>query len=310
LPASDSAVPVALGRHLSAVPLAGQNGVVSSSPFRIAEVFLGGVVPDSRATRNLDTEIRDRADLKKAFQDELRRQPESLKAFQADLQRQPAAIDAFKLAMRTPEYDAEVARQIALDPNYCFTFDFVSPVANNWHEVLLPFREQTDLHMLEIGSFEGRSAVWFLENILTHPTDKLVCIDTFECGEARFNHNISLSGFSEKVTKLRGSSAVLVPTLPLATFDLIYIDGDHHAPNVFMDGVLCWQRLKPNGVMIFDDYLWRTDEPLEDRPEMAVDLCLSQFDGYYDLLLKGYQVIVRKRQRRKRRGVISEDAAQ
>jgi predicted O-methyltransferase YrrM len=32
---------------------------------------------------------------------------------------------------------------------------------------------------LEIGSFEGRSALWFCENILTHPEARLICIDTF-----------------------------------------------------------------------------------------------------------------------------------
>jgi len=31
--------------------------------------------------------------------------------------------------------------------------------------------------MLEIGSFEGGSAAWFLCSILTHPTARLVCIE-------------------------------------------------------------------------------------------------------------------------------------
>jgi predicted O-methyltransferase YrrM len=266
--------------------------------------------------------IRDRPDFLKAFQDELRQQPESLKAFLddlrrqpeswreflADIQQQPEVVNAIKNEWRTRDYQARLAREVALDRNYRFTFDFVSPVAEKWQTLLQPLREKTDLNALEIGSFEGRSAVWFLENLLTHPTDKLVCIDTFEVNEALFDHNISVSGASEKVTKLKGSSAVLVPPLPFASFDLIYIDGDHHVPNVFMDGILCWERLKPGGIMIFDDYLWRTDLPEEERPELAVDLCLHHIDGYYDLLLKGYQVIIRKHQRRRRRGSTPDHA--
>jgi hypothetical protein len=32
---------------------------------------------------------------------------------------------------------------------------------------------------LEVGSFEGRSALWMLENLLTHPDSTLTVVDTF-----------------------------------------------------------------------------------------------------------------------------------
>jgi len=61
-----------------------------------------------------------------------------------------------------------------------------------------------------------------------------------------------------------------------------------------MDAMLCWYRLKPGGVMIFDDYLWDQEEAPSDRPQMAIDLFLKGFEGSYDLLLKDYQVAIRK----------------
>ncbi len=36
--------------------------------------------------------------------------------------------------------------------------------------------------MVEIGSFEGRSTLWILENLLRHPDSRMHCIDTFAGG--------------------------------------------------------------------------------------------------------------------------------
>ena len=47
-------------------------------------------------------------------------------------------------------------------------------------------------------------------------------------------------------------------------------------------------------VMTKSDYLWDPDKPAHERPEMAVDLFLDLLDGRYELLLKGYQVAVRR----------------
>ena len=112
--------------------------------------------------------------------------------------------------------------------------------------------------MLEIGSYEGRSAVWFLENILTHPTSRLVCIDPFfdPRVEMRFDHNVRLSGARERLEKRRGRSESVLPQLERASFDLIYVDGSHDAPFVLLDAMLSWELLKTGGILAFDDYEW------------------------------------------------------
>jgi len=39
-------------------------------------------------------------------------------------------------------------------------------------------------------------------------------------------------------------------------YDLIYVDGDHHAEAVYLDLILSWQLLLPGGVVAGDDYNW------------------------------------------------------
>jgi predicted O-methyltransferase YrrM len=187
-------------------------------------------------------------------------------------------------------------RELAHESGYSYTSDYISKNLENWMRLLGEYRGHPGVQMLEIGSYEGRSAVWFLENILTHPTAGIVCIDFFTrlSLSMRFDHNIRHSGASGKVTKMKGHSDAILTTLPLEHFDIIYVDGSHQAAPVLMDAMLCWYRLKPGGVMIFDDYLWDREELASDRPQMAIDLFLKAFEGSYDLLLKDYQVAIRK----------------
>lgn len=81
---------------------------------------------------------------------------------------------------------------------YTFTQDWFSHNIPVWEQLatLLPERKS----LLEIGSFEGRSAVWIIENMM-NPGDWIDCVDTWEGSEehsaetvqgieARFDHNI------------------------------------------------------------------------------------------------------------------------
>ncbi|MGH9540037.1 MAG: class I SAM-dependent methyltransferase [Terriglobales bacterium] len=189
-----------------------------------------------------------------------------------------------------------LARQLARESGYSFTSDYVSQNESHWTLLLKEYRGRPEVRLLEIGSYEGRSAIWFLDNILTHPTASIVCVDFFTAWrlDMRFDHNIRLSGRSGQVTKLKGHSDAILCTLPLDHFDIIYIDGSHQAADVLMDAVLAWHRTKPGGIIIFDDYLWAPGTPPADRPQMAIDFFLELFQGRYQLLWKQYQVAIRK----------------
>ena len=188
-----------------------------------------------------------------------------------------------------------LARQLTGQSGYAFTSDYISENTSNWARLFEGYRGQQDIRMLEIGSYEGRSTVWFLENILTHPSARMVCVDVFYLFRSmRFDHNIRVSGQAHRVTKLKGRSDAILSALPLDPFDIIYIDGSHQAADVLMDAMLSWDRVKPEGIMLFDDYLWAPGTPPAERPQMAIDLFLESFQGRYELLLKSYQVAIRK----------------
>ena len=58
-----------------------------------------------------------------------------------------------------------------------------------------------------------------------------------------------------------GDSSRNLARFPDASFDLIYIDGDHSYPGVRADALVALQKVRPDGWLVFNDYLsW---SPLE-----------------------------------------------
>jgi len=188
------------------------------------------------------------------------------------------------------------ARRIAGTTGLAFTEDYATRHAERWLEYLSPLRDKPDVRFLEVGSFEGGSAIWFLTKVLTHPTATIACIDPFlrPGSEARFDHNVRVAGFGSRVVKIKGRSESVLAALEQASYDAIYIDGNHKAMNVLMDCVAGWRLLKPGGIMIFDDYCWKRELPPTRRPQMAVDLFLDVLNTGLTVLHKDAQVIVRK----------------
>jgi len=174
-----------------------------------------------------------------------------------------------------------------------YTTNWVGPHEQVWLEELGHLKDRPDVQILEIGSFEGRSANWFLDNIATHPTSAITCVDLFPPRlDQFFDHNIRAGGNEEQVTKLQGKSQEVLRGLK-GSFDVVYVDACHLATCAISDIVLSWHLLKLNGLMIIDDYGW--DQPLlVDRPELAVDSFLQIFEPYIEVRHKDYQVIVAK----------------
>ena len=222
---------------------------------------------------------------------------------------------------------------------YQFTKDWFSWAPQVWEQLIpmLPERKS----FLEIGSFEGRSTVWIVENMM-NPGDWIDCVDTWEGGEehgaedmtaveARFEHNIDRAlggavveerdgerkfpypthtryaspapneGQRKRVYKYKCTSAQYLGS-KLAScvdgknlFDFIYIDGSHIAKDVLTDACMAWPLLKPNGVMVFDDYLWGNPRDVLHRPKAAVDAFTTLFAEELEIIHVGYQAVVRKK---------------
>lgn len=179
---------------------------------------------------------------------------------------------------------------------YDYREDYVSHWIPVWQHHFGHLRGRPGLRILEIGSFEGRSAVWFLENILTTDDASIVCVDPFyrEEAEERFDKNIALTGVGHKVTKVKARSDEYLAALPDDRYDLIYIDGGHDAQTVLFDAILSWPLLRPGGLLLFDDYEWDPEKPPHERPQISIDVFLAIFSAEITVVHQGYQVIVRK----------------
>ena len=169
-----------------------------------------------------------------------------------------------------------------------------------WEKAMRPFKGKPGIHYLEIGVNQGRSAMWMLENILTHPTAKLTGIDIFPEGtdfKEKFCNNLKLSGYAQKATTITGFSQIQLRNLPLNSFDIIYVDGDHRAAGVLADAVLSWDLLKTGGLLVFDDYLWLDENyPEELHPQIAIDSFITANRNSLEVIHRGYQTIIKKKE--------------
>lgn len=188
-----------------------------------------------------------------------------------------------------------------------FSVDVWSAHKDTWNMMFSSWKD-LELSILEIGSFEGRSTTWILENILCHPKSKIVCIDNFHGLETQYHDTVSgeslrrrfiqnISPWSEKVTLLEGDSWSGMKQLDTNVhFDLIYIDGCHRPEAVLADAVTSWPHLKFNGVMVFDDYLWKDAEwgGQWQGPKKAIDAFLEIFKEEIEIISIGLQVFIKK----------------
>lgn len=202
-----------------------------------------------------------------------------------------------------------------MSEGYEFTADWFGRFAPVWREILKRFPPS---RIVEIGSYEGRSACFLIEECAAQRPIELHCIDTWEGGvehdheamaevERRFDANLaracSAAAHPVAFTKHKALShtalVALLASGEVGGFDLIYIDGSHQAPDVLTDAVLSFQLLKLEGVMIFDDYLWSLEGPRRQdfysMPKPAVDAFVNIFQR--KLVVMGaplYQLYVRK----------------
>jgi len=199
----------------------------------------------------------------------------------------------------------DISRYIKMELK--FTDDWFSGNIPHLQEHLSHYVNQ-QTSMLEIGCYEGRSTVWFLQNILTNENSKIDCVDTFlgsiehnkeqkENLYQRFHNNIIASGLSSKVTEFCGFSMDFLtkPETRKKEYDIIYIDGDHRAPAVLQDAVLTFDLLKVDGIMIFDDYRGGTNYTSNlEYPFHGVNSFLHVFSEHLKVKHNGYQLLLQK----------------
>ena len=151
------------------------------------------------------------------------------------------------------------------------------------------------INYLEIGCYEGNCHLYMYENILTHPDSKSTVIEPWGGGTGSSTHNDAshiflhnLTNYLYKIQICRGLSNDYLPKLIKNSYDIIYIDGDHASLQTYTDGMLSWDLLKKNGILIFDDYIWHRFRIIEPHipPGYAIGEDMSPAKGINQFLLE------------------------
>ena len=194
--------------------------------------------------------------------------------------------------------------------DYEFTEDWFSEnnpekVVRQFDEFLSEFKDKPCM-FLEIGSFEGMSTIWMLENILTEESSQIFCIDAWAewTGDAfvRFVSNMNKTGLKDKVHIVKGDSSEELRVFPKEYFDFIYIDGNHDEKAVIKDAIGSFRILKKGGIIAFDDYLLGISYPnspgskaMNGSTKKAIDYFLDVFQDELEIIHKDYQVWIKKK---------------
>lgn len=141
-------------------------------------------------------------------------------------------------------------------------------LVDNWFPCITPDPSKP-IRYAEIGAFYGANMISFAETFGKHPDSTMVAIDPWtdysDYPEYKgqqmmiydaFTRNIEACGLADRVTVRRGYSNEVLPTLEDASFDIIYIDGNHEPEYVLEDAVLAFRKVRVGGLLIFDDYGW------------------------------------------------------
>ncbi len=191
--------------------------------------------------------------------------------------------------------------------DFRFSYDFVS---NNLPYVTPLLRAFAAAHgpekirYLEIGAYEGLNLT-FLDWLLPGRLEA-VAIDPwfdetfnphekFHAVEARFRHNIALTGH-KTLDARKGFSGDVLPVMRKggAAFDLIYVDGSHTALDVMLDLCFCASLLRVGGMMILDDYWHDVSDISGPGVKQAVDGFLAIFHPYFSIEAVYRQVVLVK----------------
>jgi hypothetical protein len=63
------------------------------------------------------------------------------------------------------------------------------------------------------------------------------------------------ANLKDRMTVMRGPSAVTAPTLPNASLDMIYLDAQHLYEAIALDAAVSAGKIKRDGVLVFNDYV-------------------------------------------------------
>jgi predicted O-methyltransferase YrrM len=173
---------------------------------------------------------------------------------------------------------------------------------HNFEKYLLPYQGQ-EVSFLQIGAYTGDATEWLFANVLTNPSSTLTDVDTWEGSDEPAHEQLdwlNVEGTYDLRTLNFQNEKRLIKNKMMSDnfftnddkkYDFIYIDGDHKASSVLQDGINAIARIKPGGIIAFDDYQWSLGKGPAFDPKPAIDairLCYSDSLTVFDLGLQAW----------------------
>ena len=173
---------------------------------------------------------------------------------------------------------------------------------NNLNYLNVNFRTVKNVKkILEIGSYEGRSAIFFLKNF---SNSNISCVDTWSGSDEHNNVNFDLVEKNFDLnTSFYQSNDILIKHKMTSNeffkkndkyFDLIYVDGDHSADQVKIDLNNSWNVLKNGGFLVLDDYMWWYYKDLKKNPSTPINNFIKENISNISKLTVWHQLIIQK----------------
>jgi predicted O-methyltransferase YrrM len=166
--------------------------------------------------------------------------------------------------------------------------------------------KRKNLKALQIGAFTGDASRWLLDN---RKIESLIDVDTwagsheeahdaFNWNDVEVAYDLKIAG-DERVKKHKKRSddffVELSNEYPPIEFDFIYIDGDHTATQVALDGLQGFRYLKQGGVMAFDDLTWRSGRGRFYDPAPGIEAVLHLIKDQVETLAENSQFWIRRK---------------
>ncbi len=123
------------------------------------------------------------------------------------------------------------------------TTDWLTPWLRFWFPALQYLRD-TEARVLEIGSFEGRSAIAFLEML---PKCHVTTVDIFDKPAVEERCRKNLASYGDRVEIIKMSAAGALESLSDRRFDVIYLDAAKTEHGAFAHSALSWPLLSAWG---------------------------------------------------------------
>ena len=181
--------------------------------------------------------------------------------------------------------------------NKIISNDYFSAHAYYFYNLLIKLPK--DFKYLEIGSYEGNSALYVSTNF---PKSSVTCVDLWEGVEEyegkdfsiiEKNFDFNLQGLNN-INKIKSTSDNFFIKNKIM-FDFIYVDGNHKFDYVFRDCLNAWRFLNKGGFLVCDDYIWNYYKELLDNPCYAINSFIKEKNREIKVLsVTNSQIFIKK----------------